>query len=127
MNYPYPLFVATPRVSDQVAYGLTAAIMENYEDIKDSGPSMDGYQLDRQLLSYVFPYHEAAVAYFKEKGLWTEADQHHNDELLRRQDVLADAWQDFAAKDVAEEDFAEAWMKARAAALTAAKLPVIFN
>jgi hypothetical protein len=101
--------------------------MENYDSIKDSGPSMDGYQVDHQLLSYVFPYHPAAVSYFKEKGVWSAADQQHNDELLRRQDVLAAAWEQMSAKDVADDAFAAEWMKVRAAALTAAGLPVVFN
>ena len=127
MNYPYPLFVATPKVSNAVAYGLTAAVMENYDSIKDAGPSMDGYQIERQLLSYIFPYHPAVVTYFEEKGVWREADQKHNDMLLKRQDVLAAAWQQMSTKEVADDVFADEWMKVRAAALTAADLPVIFN
>lgn len=42
MNYPYPLFVTTPNIPDDTAYGLTKAIMENFEAIKDAGPSMNG-------------------------------------------------------------------------------------
>jgi hypothetical protein len=46
---------------------------------------------------------------------------------MKRQDVLAAAWKDMSAKDVADEDYAETWMKIRAAALEAEGLPVVFN
>lgn len=127
MNYPYPLFVATPDIPDAVASGLTMAIMENFDDIKEAGPAMVGYQLDRQLLNYIFPYHPSVVAYYKEKGVWSDDNQKHNDLLLKRQDVLAAAWSQMQKQDVADDQFAAEWMKLRAAALEAAGLPVIFK
>ena len=71
MNYPYPIFVTTAGVSDDLAYGLTKAVLDNYEQIKDSGPSMSGYQVSKQNLKWIFPYHPAAIKYYKEKGVWT--------------------------------------------------------
>ncbi len=127
MNYPYPLFVATPNIPDDTAYGLTKAIMENYDAIKDAGPSMNGYAADRQILSYIFPVHPAAIAYYKEAGLWTDEDQAHNDGLLKRQDVLAGAWEQMQGSDLDGEAFAAEWIKVRAAALNEAGLPIIFN
>ncbi len=127
MNYPYPLFVATPNIPNDTAYGLTKAIMENYDAIKDAGPSMNGYAADRQILSYIFPVHPAAITYYKEAGLWTDANQAHNDSLLKRQDVLATAWEQMQGSDLDGEAFAAEWMEVRAAALNEAGLPVIFN
>ena len=127
MNYPYPLFVASPDIDDAVAYGLTAAILGNFDAIKEAGPSMEGYAIDRQLLSYVFPYHPQSIAYFKEQGLWTEDDEQRNAELLRRQDILAAAWEKMSGMNVAEADFEAEWMKLRAASLTDAGLHVVFE
>jgi TRAP transporter TAXI family solute receptor len=126
-NYPYPVFVTTPKLSDDVAYGLTKAVMEHYEDIKESGPSMDGYQLNAQKLDFIFPYQAAAVRYYKEKGVWTKEHDAHNASLLKRQAVLADAWKAMQAKSVPDDKFVEEWMKLRAAALSKAGLPVVFN
>lgn len=127
MNYPYPLFVGTLDTSDVLAYGLTAAVMNNFDSIKDSGPGMIGYRLDRQALAYIFPYHPAAIRYYEEQGLWTAELQQHNDRLVQRQDVLATAWEQMSQRDVPEEQFQAAWMKQRAAALRAAGLPVVFE
>ncbi|MCB1740636.1 MAG: TAXI family TRAP transporter solute-binding subunit [Gammaproteobacteria bacterium] len=127
MNYPYPVFVGMPDTTNDLAYGLTRAVMDNYEDIKESGPSMDGYQLSAQNLEWIFPYHEGSIAYYKEKGVWTDAMQKHNDMLIKRQDVLADAWKSMEGKSVSDDDFEKEWLKVRAAALEAAGMPVPFR
>jgi TRAP transporter TAXI family solute receptor len=126
-NYPYPIFIAMSDTPDDLAYGLTKAVMENYPDIKDGGPSMDGYQLSKQNLKWVFPYHPAAIKYYKEKGLWNAEHDAYNAGLLKRQDVLADAWKEMQGKTVADDKFAEEWLKVRAAALTKAGMPVVFK
>jgi len=125
-NYPYPIYVATANIDDATAYGLTKAVMENYEAIKDSGPGMNGYQLSRQPLMWAFPYHPASIKYYKEKGVWTADHDAYNDGLLKRQDVLAKAW---ASMDMSLDDdaFSKAWQKARAEALDAAGLDVPFR
>ena len=126
-NFPYPLFVSTNEAPEDLAYGLTKGVMENYADLKDAGPSMDGYQLGSQKLSFIFPYHPAAIRYFKEKGVWQSEHDKHNAGLLERQNVLATAWKAFTTTSVPDDKFAAEWMKARAAALTKAGMPVVFN
>ena len=126
-SYPYPIFIVNKGVSDDIAYGLTKAVMENYEEFKDAGPGMDGYQLANQNLTYVMPYHPAAVAYFKEKGLWKDEQEKNNQAMIKRQQILATAWKDFGAKNVAADKFSEEWMKYRAETLKKAGLPVVFQ
>lgn len=126
-NYPYPIFVGMSNTPDDLAYGLTKAVMENYESFKENGPGMDGYQLGNQNLAYIFPYHPAAVKYYKEKGVWTAEDDKHNAMLVKRQGVLAAAWKEMQGKSVADDQFAAAWLKVRAAALKKAGMPVIFE
>jgi TRAP transporter TAXI family solute receptor len=125
-NFPYPIFVATPAANDELAYSLTKAVMENYEKIKDSGPSMGGYQLSKQNLKWIFPYHPGSIKYFKEKGLWKAEHDAHNANMLKRQAVLEAAWKKMNQK-LDDKAFEEAWRKARAAALDAAGMPVPFR
>lgn len=126
-NFPYPLFISSDKASNELAYGLTKAVMENYADIKDSGPSMGGYQLKKQNLKWIMPYHPGAIAYYKEKGMWTADHDAHNAKLVKRQQVLADAWKKFLGKNLSGKAFEETWMKDRAAALEAAGLAVPFR
>ena len=125
---PYPIFVSTPKGSNDLAYGLTKAVMDNYEAIKDSGPSMSGYQVKRQNLKWVFPYHDGSVAYFKEKGMWGDAEVKHQAMMHKRQGVLAAAWEKHmaAAGDASDDDFAKGWMKERSDALKTAGMPIPF-
>jgi hypothetical protein len=83
---------------------------------------MVGWAADRQDFRWVIPYHEGAVRYWTERGLWTDEAQAHNDALIERQDVLATAWEKVA--DLPEAELVEKWAEERAAALEAAGLPV---
>jgi len=127
IGQPYPIFISLPDASDDLAYGLTKAIMEHYEDYKESGPGMDGYLIENQNFEWVFPYHPGAIAYYKEIGKWTAAAQANTEAQAKRQDVLAKAWQDFLATDPKADNFETAWLDARAAALEANGMDVPFR
>lgn len=127
-GYPYPFLVTTgDRDADEV-YALTKAMVENHDAYKDAAPGAEGWALEVQDLTWVIPYHEGTIRYFQEAGVWTDEAAAHNARLLARQQVLADAWAALD-KDAAGEGeaFANAWMKARAEALAAADLPVVFD
>lgn len=58
--------------------------------------------------------------------LTPEAEK-HNQGLLKRQEVLASAWKAYVGTNPSDDKFTDGWMKARAAALKAANLDVIFE
>src|SRR3546814_1120657 len=95
---------------------MTKAVDQLYDAYKDGAPGIGGWKLDRQIFEWAVPYHEGAIRYFKEKGVWTEAHQKHNDALVKRQAVLKAAWKEHAAKKIEDKEKAEAaWLKTRAA------------
>jgi TRAP transporter TAXI family solute receptor len=126
-SYPYPVLTSNADLEDDLVYNLVKAIDLYYDDFKDASPGIGGWAVPKQVFDWAVPYHNAAVKYYKEKGLWTEAHQKHNDALVKRQGVLAAAWKATKAKNIEDADkFAAAWLAARKAALEKAGMDVVF-
>ena len=102
-------------------------MIANYADYKNAAPGADGLEAKQQNLTWVIPYHDGAIRALKEAGVWNDAAQKHNDALLKRQEVLAAAWKAYVATNPAEDKYATDWPKARAAALTKAGMPPVFE
>jgi len=114
-TYPYPLLTTLATQDSDLAYSLTRAIHENYDDYKDSDPGAIGWALESQEFQWVVPYHEGAIAYWREIGVWTDEIEAHNQSLIRRQEVLATAWAEVTARGIRDpDDFVEAWEALRA-------------
>ncbi|MEO8248400.1 MAG: TAXI family TRAP transporter solute-binding subunit [Burkholderiales bacterium] len=127
-TYPYPILMTYDKQDDKLVYAMTKAMVETYPDYKDSAPGNIGWALDRQNFAWVIPFHEGAIKYFKEKGVWTPEFQAHNDKLIERQKVLEEAWKSVQAKNIDDDKaFEQAWMKARAEALKKAGFSVVVS
>ncbi len=126
-TYPYPVLMTMKSTDTDLAYNMTKAMVETFDDYKDGAPGNGGWDLKRQVFAWAIPVHEGAVKYFKERGVWTAEHDKHNAELIKRQDVLAAAWTAYKAKSPsADDEFVKGWMGARAEALTKAGLePVV--
>ena len=128
-NYPYPIFMVYSSQPASLVYSLAKSMIVNYDAYKDGAPGAAGLELKRQVLSWALPYHEGAVKAFKESGVWTAEHEAHNQGLIKRQDILAAAWSGFLKTNPPDDKvaFGKGWMAARAAALKAANLDVIFE
>lgn len=124
--YPYPVLVAYPDQDEELTYNMTKAMFELFADFKDKAPGINGWALEKQNLQWVVPYHAGAIRYYKEVGKWGDAEQAHNDKLLKRQEVLAAAWKDFMAKNVGEEAWDSTWREMRHKALSDAGFVAVF-
>lgn len=70
-------------MSEDDAYALAKAIHENWESMQQNLPMLRGIAADELAsLNFSHPYHEGAIRYFREVGLWTDAHQARQDELL---------------------------------------------
>ncbi len=125
-SYPYPILMTYEKQDANSVYAMTKAMVDTFPDYKDAAPGNAGWAVERQNFSWVIPYHEGAIRYWKEKGLWKPENQAHNDKLIARQKVLADAWKATVAANHPDDKFEKSWMTARADALKKAGFdPVI--
>ena len=124
-SYPYPIYVVyASQPADQV-YAITKAMIDGYDDYKDSTPGASGLGAARQTKNWVVPVHAGAVKALKEAGQWTAEQEAHNNALYRRQEVLALAWADYNKGNPPSEEkaFFDGWLKTRADALAKANMP----
>lgn len=125
-TYPYPVLMSMANADTELVYNMTKAMVELFNEYKDGAPGNLGWDIKRQKFAWAIPTHEGAIKYFKEIKLWTDEHQKHNEMLVARQKVLIDAWNAYKAKAPSDDkEFVQGWMKARAAALTAAKLDIV--
>jgi len=117
----YPLLVAMDTAEEDTVYGLTKVIAMHYDEYKSSAPGANGWLIMGQQLEIAFiPYHEGAIRYFKEIGIWTPEAEAKQQENLNRQRVLMEAWQAYwpgASEDRAT--FEQGWQVFREQALEA--------
>lgn len=127
-TYPYPVLMSMANADGDLVYNMTKAMVELYPEYKDGAPGNVGWDIKRQIFAWAIPMHDGAIKYFKELNLWTAEHQKHNDGLVARQKALADAWKAYMATAPSDDkEFAQGWMKARAAALTKANMNVVLE
>jgi TRAP transporter TAXI family solute receptor len=121
VNRAFPWFVAYPDLDDGIAYWISKAFAESYDDYKDAHSAMPGYKMETMLaLPGVFPWHNGSVKYFKERGVWTDRLEKDQQALLARQKKLADTWSKVTdqatTQKIKAKAFPKFWFEKRAAA-----------
>lgn len=114
--YRYPVITTTAEKSADEVYAFIKALDETFDMYKDGTAVMSRWTLERSGKPAIdIPFHEGAIRYLEEIGVWTEEDQAWNDQRQARMDALVEAWDSFSSEnsDMSEEDFAEAWMERR--------------
>ncbi len=121
-NYPYPIYTVYANQAENEVYMLTKAMIEGYDAYKDGAPGAGGMAAKRQTKNWSLPVHKGAVRALKEAGAWSDEQEKFNNNLYKRQEILAAAWTAYRNSNPPSdnEKFAEGWMKARAAALSKA-------
>ncbi|MEX0603961.1 MAG: TAXI family TRAP transporter solute-binding subunit [Marinobacter sp.] len=128
-SYPYPILVGNEDLDDKTASSLIRVLIEDHDKYKDAAPGNAGYSLENQNMKWVIPYHDAVVEYYKEIGHWTDDMQAHQDELVKRQEILQTTWKTYMDSNPPEagDEFRSGWMEARAKALEAEGMKPVFR
>jgi len=113
----YPLLVAMDNADENMVYGMTKVIALHYDEYKNSAPGANGWLINGQQLQNAFiPYHEGAIRYFKEIGIWTPEAIARQQDNLNRQRVLMAAWEQYSASAPEGQDraaFESGWLEFR--------------
>jgi TRAP transporter TAXI family solute receptor len=75
---------AGEQTSADTVYQMTKAIFDNLPDWTSVHPLAKQWSLQRAVQINVAPYHEGAIRYYKEKGVWTPALEAKQKELLAK-------------------------------------------
>jgi TRAP transporter TAXI family solute receptor len=126
--YPQPNLVTYPEQNADVIYNIVKAMIVQFDKYKDSVIGAEGFAVNLLPKQWVIPFHEGAIRAFREHKVWDDAAQKHNDELIKRQDVLAAAWGKMSdKKNLGDAEFRAEWQKVRADGLRAAGLDPIWD
>lgn len=128
-GYGYPSWLSMADLTHSEAYGLIKAITLAAGQIEINAPQAYGYALEDQTVVNTIPWHQGVVQLFQEAGLWTEQAQQNNDRLIRRQEVLSEAWIEMVslADGFSEDEFGSMWSEVRAKHLRKADLPIVYH
>lgn len=123
-GYAYPVLTAMAATEEDLVYNMTKAMVDLFPQYDGKAPGIGGWAMDKQNMEWVVPYHEGSIRFYKERGVWTDAAQAHNDNLIARQAALAAAWE--ATKATSPADWEAAWGEARHKALADGGFKVVF-
>lgn len=121
MAYRYPMLVVRSDMTDDMAYAFIKAVDETYDLYKDATAVMKRWKLEESGVPAAdAPFHDGAIRYLKERGIWKDEHQAWNDTRTARLNALMAAWPE-AIKEAdgkSDEEFAEIWEQRRAKVLS---------
>ncbi|MGF1651157.1 MAG: TAXI family TRAP transporter solute-binding subunit [Hyphomicrobiaceae bacterium] len=123
-GYAYPVLIGMDTTPAETAYAMTKAMDTLFAEYQGKAPGINGWARGMQNFQWVVPYHDGAVRYWKEVGVWSDAAQAHNDNLIKRQEALAAAWNGLVAANPSDWD--AAWDAKRREALKAGGFAEVF-
>jgi TRAP transporter TAXI family solute receptor len=74
--------VASKDLSTKTVYEIVKAFFDNYSDFKLSHKAARFWTVDNTLKKFHIPFHDGAIKYFKQKGVWTAGAEKKQQELL---------------------------------------------
>lgn len=102
MGYRYPMITVSADASVDEVYAMTKAVAETFDGYKDASPVMARWEAAKAGTPPMdAAFHDGAIKYLKEAGIWKPEHQTWQDASLNRHAKLQAAWADMMAKDSA--------------------------
>lgn len=117
--YGFPQLTTYASTNADEVYALIKAIDDTYELYKDADPLMPDWAVEKSGKPPAgAPFHEGAIRYLREKGIWADADEAWNSQALERLAKVQGAWQqvldEATSQGIAENDFPAYWLERKA-------------
>ena len=126
-SYGYPILITYDKKDSEPVYDLTKLLHTKFDKYKDAHSSGSGWDIKKQVFDWIIPYDKGAIKYFKEIGVWNSKFEKNNKKLLKRQSVLAKAWNKAKGSGKSGDEYYAHWMKMRASALRNAGLATVWD
>lgn len=120
LAYRYPIIVSLADKSDDEVYAYIKALDETYDLYKDATSAIHRWTIgDAGVPPIDIPFHDGAIRYLEEQGLWSEEMQAWNEARVIRLEALSAAWSQSIAegRGLDDEAFAALWEERRQAVL----------
>ena len=116
--YRYPMLTVRADMDADEVYGIIKRMDETYSLYKDSYPPNKRWAIsDAGVPPADAPFHEGAIRYLKEKGIWTAEHDKWNEKRLAHLKNVKTVWLEFLdsqeRKGLEGKQFSEAWLKYR--------------
>lgn len=100
VGYRYPQISTRADVDPSIVYSLVKAIDKTYDLYKETAPIMKRWAIETSGTPPTgAAFHEGAVRYFREKGIWTNEYQLWNEQRIERHRALQAAWREMMEKE----------------------------
>ena len=122
MAYKYPMIVTYASTSEDEVYALTKAVAESFDLYKGASPVMELWNVKESGTPPAdAPFHEGAVRYLKEAGVWTAEHDAWQKQRIEQLEAVKALWKETLAaaekESIADDKFAEFWTERREQAL----------
>lgn len=116
LGYRYPIVTVRTDADADFVYNFIKALDETYPLYKDAAASMPPWDLSLSGTPPVdVPFHDGAIKYLKEKGLWKKSHQAWNEKMLSKIEKIKTKWEmaitEGQNKKMKQKDFKKYWMK----------------
>jgi len=121
-GYRYPMITVYANADTKWVYNFVKALDQTYSLYEKAHAVMPDWKIsDSGVPPADAPFHEGAIKYLREKGVWTAKDDEWNKARIEHLKKVQKAWEktvaEAEAKKIKSKEFPEFWLKQRAEAL----------